>query len=53
MLIQPTLDKLRDMCLYGMVAALEEQSENAKYNQLAFDEKFGFLVDREWIYRQV
>ena len=51
-MIQPTLDKLRDMRLYGMVAALEEQSENAEYNQLSFDERFGFLVDREWTYRQ-
>ncbi len=52
MLIQPTLDKLREMRLYGMLTALEEQAENTEYNQLSFDERLGFLVDREWTYRQ-
>ena len=35
MLIQPTVDKLRQMRLYGMVAALEEQSENTEYQKLS------------------
>ncbi len=52
MLIQPTMDKLRQMCLYGMAAALEEQLENPEYRELQFDERLGFLVDREWTYRQ-
>jgi len=48
----PTIDKLRDMRLYGMLAALEEQAENREYNKLSFDERVGFLVDREWNDRQ-
>lgn len=52
MLIQPTLDKLRQMRLYGMVAALEEQSENNQYQELSFEERLGFLVDREWTDRK-
>jgi len=52
MLIQPTMDKLRQMRLYGMAAALEEQFENSEYQKLQFDERLGFLIDREWTYRQ-
>jgi len=52
MLIQPTLDKLRQMRLYGMVAGLEEQSGVPEYNNLSFEERLGFLVDREWTERQ-
>jgi DNA replication protein DnaC len=52
MLIQPTVDKLRQMRLYGMVAALEEQSENTEYQKLSFDERLGFLVDWEWTDRK-
>jgi len=52
MLVQPTMDKLRQMRLYGMAAALEEQLENSEYQKLQFDERLGFLVDREWTYRQ-
>ncbi len=52
MLMQPTADKLRDMRLYGMLAGLEEQSENPEYQRLSFEERLGFLVDREWSDRQ-
>ena len=52
MLKNPTIDKLRDMRLYGMLEAFEEQAENREYNKLAFDERLGFLVDREWNDRQ-
>ena len=52
MLIQPTMDKLRQMRLYGMAAALEEQLENSEYKKLQFDDRLGFLIDREWTYRQ-
>jgi len=52
MLIQPTADKLRQMRFYGMVAALEEQAENPEYQKLSFEERLGFLVDREWTDRK-
>jgi len=52
MLTQPTADKLRDMRLHGMLAALNEQSEQPEYKKLSFEERFGFLVDREWSDRQ-
>ncbi len=52
MLIQPTMDKLREMRLYGMLAGLEEQSENPEYGKLSFEERLGFLIDREWTERR-
>jgi len=52
MLIQPTLDKLRQMRLYGMLAGLDEQSENPEYQKLSFEERLGFLVDLEWTQRK-
>ena len=48
MLNQQTIDKLRDLRLGGMLLALVEQEENPEYNKLSFEERVGFLVDREW-----
>jgi DNA replication protein DnaC len=47
MLTTPTLDKLADLNLPGMVRALQEQMEGAEYQALTFDERLGLLVDRE------
>jgi len=51
MLTNPTLDQLQDLRLHGMGAAYREQLENADYDGLSFDERFGMLVDREHIER--
>ena len=47
MLNHPTLDQLKAMKLSGMALAFEEQLQRADYNDLSFDERLGFLVERE------
>jgi len=47
MLNHPTLDQLKTMKLAGMAEAFEEQLQRADYNDLSFDERLGFLVERE------
>ena len=47
MLNHPTYEKLRSMKLLGMAQALEEQSSQALYASLSFEERLGLLVDRE------
>lgn len=51
MLNHPTYEKLRSMKLLGMAQALEEQTSQAVYASLSFEERLGLLVDRESIYR--
>lgn len=52
MLITPTLDKLRMLRLRGMARAFEEQLSSSDYESLSFEERLGFLVDREAIERE-
>jgi len=52
MLNQPTLEKLQAMKLHGMAEAFREQLQAADYNQLSFEERFGLLVDRQWIWKE-
>ncbi|MFT4584795.1 MAG: DNA replication protein DnaC [Gammaproteobacteria bacterium] len=47
MLNHPTLDQLKEMKLSGMALAFEEQLQRADYNDLSFNERLGFLVERE------
>lgn len=47
MLTIPTMDKLRTLKLYGMLKAFEEQKNSSEYDGLSFEERFGFMVDRE------
>ena len=47
MLMHPTLDKLRGMKLAGMAQALQEQLELRNAEDLSFEERLGFLIDRE------
>lgn len=47
MLTVPTLEKLRDLRLDGMVRGFEEQLSSAECNALTFEERLGLLVDRE------
>lgn len=47
MLIVPTLEKLRELRLDGMVRGFEEQLSSAECNALTFEERIGLLVDRE------
>ena len=47
MLIHPTLDKLRELRLTGMVEALQEQLNTPEVHDLGFEERLGLLVERE------
>jgi len=51
MLIQPTLDALNRLKLYGMAAALSEQMTQSAVQGLPFEERMGLLVEREVLYR--
>ena len=47
MLTNPTTEKLQELRLTGMQSAYHEQREDTAYHDLTFDERFGFIVDRE------
>jgi DNA replication protein DnaC len=49
MLLHPTIEALKALRLFGMVKALEEQRYTEQWNDLAFEERLGLLVDRERI----
>ncbi len=52
MLTEPTIEKLKAMGLDAMAAAWSEQSGKPDVSRLAFDERFGLLVDAEWLHRE-
>ena len=52
MLTDQTLTKLSDMKLNGMASAYEQQRRDASITELDFDERFGMLVDHEWLDQQ-
>lgn len=51
MLNEPTIEKLKELRLDGMCAAWLEQQSSAQSGELGFDERFGMLVDAEWVHR--
>src|SRR5580692_583887 len=51
MLLNPTIDRLRALNLFGMALALEEQHQHELYEPMTFTERLGLLVDRESTYR--
>lgn len=51
MLTQQTLTRLRSLKLDGMARAFEEQITQPASHTLAFEERFGLLVDREAAWR--
>ena len=52
MLNQPTLDKLQTMKLHGMANAFLAQLETTDTAQLSFEERFGLLVDQQWLWKE-
>ena len=52
MLKEPTIEKLKAMRLEAMVSAWNEQHGKPDVNRLSFDERFGMLVDAEWLHRE-
>jgi len=51
MLNHPTIDRLRDLGLVGMIHALEEQKRQPDSTQLTFEDRLAVLVDREVLER--
>lgn len=47
MLLEQTMDQLRELKLYGVIAALEQQINTIESHQLSFEERFSLLIDRE------
>ena len=52
MLNTQTLEKLKMMKLHGMTKALEEQSNSSNFQSLSFEERFGFIVEKEFYERE-
>ena len=52
MLVHPIIDKLQSLRFFGMRNAFEEQMQTADIDQLNFEERIGFLVDREMTERE-
>src|SRR5271170_2824119 len=48
MLSNPTIEKLKLLKLPGMIKALAHQDETPELHKLAFDERFGLIVDWEF-----
>jgi DNA replication protein DnaC len=54
MMNEPTMEKLNALHLAAMATAWQEQREQrgANFGAMAFDERFGLLVDAEWTARE-
>ena len=52
MLIHQTMEKLAQMKLTGLLEGLREQTDNQDFNDLSFEERFGCLVDKEFVLRE-
>jgi DNA replication protein DnaC len=53
MLMQPTVEKLKSLNMYGMAEAFQSLNQNPDSASLSFDEKLGIIVDREIIRRDM
>ena len=52
MLTAPTMENLQALKLDAMAVAWTAQQQQADLTALAFDERFGLLVDAEWLARE-
>jgi len=52
MLSEQTLEKLYTLKLNGMADAFKEQLQQPNLDELSFEERFGFLVDRHWTWKE-
>ena len=52
MLNQQTIEKLHAMKLHGMADAFHTQLETTDAGQLSFEERFGLLVDQQWLWKE-
>lgn len=51
MLLEPTIDKLNQMKLYGMAKALKEWADNTHDKDISPTDLVGLLSEREWVFR--
>ena len=51
MLLEQTMEQLRELKLYGVIAALEQQINTIESHQLSFEERFSLLIDQKIIDR--
>jgi hypothetical protein len=47
MLNEPTIDKMRELRLAGMLDAWQRQQQDAQLSSLSFDERLAMLIDAE------
>jgi len=47
-----TTQQLREMRLTGLLNAFEEQLQNTQFQELSFEERFAFIIDKEYILRK-
>jgi DNA replication protein DnaC len=52
MLIHQTMEKLAQMKLTGLLEGIREQIDNQGFSELSFEERFGLLVDKEFVLRE-
>jgi DNA replication protein DnaC len=52
MLNEQTIEKLYAMKLHGMAEAFQEQLQQPDIIDLAFEERFGLMVDRQWTWQE-
>ena len=52
MLNQQILDKLHALKLHGLADAFRAQLETTEASQLSFEERFGLLVDQQWLWKE-
>jgi len=50
--MQPTIEKLYSMKLFGMAEAIRRQTEDPEISRLSFEERLALLVDQQWDWRQ-
>lgn len=52
MLWEQTLDKLKELKLFGMIQGLKRQEESKEYKKMDFEERVSLLVDQEYLDRE-
>ena len=52
MLVNPTLDQLRRLKLYGMAEAFSQQLQQPNTHDLSFEQRLALLVEREQCERE-
>lgn len=52
MLKHPTVDKLLEMKLTGMLSALQQQIDMPELQSLTFEDRLGLLIDAEFSERE-